>query len=240
MRLKAVATAQALFPSLARGLPVVAIDTLRAATTAAAALAAGAAAVRPVTGVDEAFRLKERLPGAVLGGERGMRPVPGFDAGNSPADYPRSLVRGREVVLTTTNGTLALARARSATAVAFAALTTARLAAEWLAAQGADEALIAMSGTDGGFSHEDALTAGAIASLVPGAELDDLLLTACAAFAGRRRRLLEALRATPHGQRLITAGYEGDIELAARVGHARLLPVRDRRDKGRLVGWRRR
>lgn len=239
MRLRAVATARALSPSAARGLPVVAIDTLRAATTAAAALAAGARAVRPVAGVDEAFALRDRLPGAVLGGERGMLAVPGFDAGNSPRDYPRSLVRGREVVLTTTNGTLALARARFARSVAFAALSTAHLAAIWLLLQEADEALVVMSGTDGRFSYEDALTAGAIAMQVPGAELDDLLLTACAAFQGRRRQIEEALRITPHGQRLIAAGFEADVALAARLRGSRVLPVRDRHDKGRLVAWRR-
>ncbi len=239
MRLKGVAIAQSLFPSAARGLPVVAIDTLRAATTAAAALAAGALAVRPVAGVDEAFALRDRLPGAVLGGERGMRPVPGFDAGNSPREYGRRLVRGREVVLTTTNGTLALARARSAKSVAFAALTTAPLAAQWLLDQDAQEALIVMSGTDGQFSYEDALTAGAIAALVPDADLDDLLLTACAAFQARRRGLEGALRMTPHGVRLIEAGFEADIAIAARLGRGRVLPVRDGRDKTRLTPWRR-
>lgn len=238
MRLKAFSTAQDLTSSASRGLPVVAIDTLRAATTASAALAAGAAAVRPVRGVEEAFRLRDRLPGAVLGGERDMRPVPGFDAGNSPRDYARTLVRGREVVLTTTNGTVALARARFAKSVAFAALTTAPLAAKWLLAQDAEDALIVMSGTGGHFSFEDALTAGAIVSLVPGAELDDLLLTACAAFEARRRQLQLSLRTTPHGARLVAAGFEADITLAARLGSSHVLPVRDGRNKGRLVAWR--
>ncbi len=238
MRLKAVATAQGLYPSAARGLPVVAIDTLRAATTAAAALAAGALAVRPVAGVDEAFALRDRRPGAVLGGERGMRPIPGFDAGNSPRDYQRRLVRGREVILTTTNGTLALSRARSARSLAFAALTTAPLAAAWLLGQDAAEALIVMSGTDGHFSYEDALTAGAIAAFLPEADLDDLMLTARAAYEARRRGLGAALRATPHGVRLIEAGFEADIAIAARLGRSRVLPVRDGHDKGRLMPWR--
>ena len=238
MRLKALGTAQDLAASAVRGLPAVVIDTLRAATTAAAALEAGATAVRPVRDVEEALRLRDRLPGAVLGGERGMRPVPGFDAGNSPRDYAPSLVRGREVVLTTTNGTLALAKARPARAVAFAALTTAPLAALWLLGQAAEDALIVMSGTDGHFSYEDALTAGAIASLVPEAELDDLLLTACAAFAARRRRLAQALATTPHGMRLVAAGFAQDIAVAARLGQAQVLPVRDGRDKSRLTAWR--
>ena len=239
MRLKAVGTAQGLGAAAARGLPVVAIDTLRAATTAAAALAAGATAVLPVAAVEDAFRLREELPRAVLGGERGMRAVAGFDAGNSPSEYTRALVRGREVILTTTNGTLALQRARSARALAFAALTTAPLAAAWLTEQAADEAVIVMSGSDGHFSYEDALTAGAIAALLPRSELDDLLLTARAAFEGRRRVLRAAMQETPHGRRLVAAGFAADLELAARLGRSRVLPVRDPRDKRRLIGWRR-
>jgi 2-phosphosulfolactate phosphatase len=191
-----------------------------------------------VAGVDEAFALRDRLPSAVLGGERGMRAIQGFDAGNSPRDYLASLVRGREVVLTTTNGTLALARAHTAKDVAFAGLTTAPLAATWLLAQEIEEALIVMSGTDGHFSYEDALTAGAIAAGLPDVELDDLLLTAIAAFKARRRELALALRTTPHGKRLIDAGFEADIDLAARLGRGRVLPVRDGRQKSRLIAWR--
>ncbi len=238
MRLKALGTAQDLAASAVRGLPAVVIDTLRAATTAAAALEAGATAVRPVRDVEEALRLRDRLPGAVLGGERGMRPVPGFDAGNSPRDYAPSLVRGREVVLTTTNGTLALSRARAARSLAFAALTTAPLAARWLLAQGAEDALIVMSGTDGHFSYEDALTAGAIAAQIPDADLDDLLLTAVAAFAARRRQLKQALAATPHGRRLEAAGFAQDIAVAAGLGRGGVRPGRDRRQKTTLVAWR--
>jgi len=235
--LTSVGAAQELREAAVRGVPVVAIDTLRAATTAAAALAAGAVAVLPVRDVESAFALRGRLAAAVLGGERGMRPVPGFDAGNSPLEYVPTLVAGRSVVLTTTNGTLALSRARSADGVAFAALTSAHLAARWLRQRNPERALIAMSGTEGHFSFEDALTAGAIAEALPGADLDDLLLTAAAAFREQRAHLREALRGTPHGRRLIAAGYAADVAACAELGASPVLPVRDERRKARLVAW---
>lgn len=232
-----MATAAALRAQDATGRTVVAIDTLRAATTAEVALAAGAREIWPVRAVEAAFKLRERLPAAVLGGERALQPVAGFDAGNSPFDYTPQRVGGRPVVLTTTNGTLALSRARRAEAVAFAGLTSAPLAAAWLKSQAAQGVLIVLSGTDGHFSFEDALTAGAIAQALPGARLDDLMLTCLAAYRSRRDDLLAALRDTPHARRLEAAGYAQDVEYAASHGAARTLPVRDQKRKGRLIAW---
>ena len=40
-------------------------------------------------------------------GERGGRPLPGFDLGNSPLEFTPKICRGCTLVLTTTNGTRA-------------------------------------------------------------------------------------------------------------------------------------
>ena len=53
-------------------------------------------------------RLASFAAAAVLGGERGGLPIPGFDLGNSPAEYTRERVGGKTVVFTTTNGTRAM------------------------------------------------------------------------------------------------------------------------------------
>ncbi len=237
LEVTACESARSLRAAAARNIPVVAIDTLRAATTCAAALEAGALEIWPVATVEDAVAARGRLQGALLGGERGMLPLPGFDAGNSPYDYPAAVVAGRALVLTTTNGTLALRRARPASGVAFAALRTAHLAARWLLAAQSPRALIALAGTEGGFSHEDALTAGAIASRLPGAELDDLMRTCLAAFHGAQD-LAGEIGAAPHGRRLIEKGFARDVAYAAQAFAANVLPVRDERKKGRLVPWR--
>ncbi len=238
LELAACPTAQALRAKDALGVPVVAIDTLRAATTSAAALENGAGEIWPVRSVEAAFARRERLQGALLGGERQMLPVAGFDAGNSPFDYPPGRVAGRSVVLTTTNGTLALTRAHKASGAAFAALRTAHLAANWLEACGAPRAVIALAGTGGGFSYEDALAAGAIAARLPGARLDDLMRTCLSAFRAALRNLPRELAETPHGQRLIARGFADDVAYAAQVFAGTVLPVRDEQKKGRLVAWR--
>src|ERR1700728_2869450 len=98
------------------------IDVIRATSTIVTALARGAAGVQPVASVDVAFALKERNPKALLAGERGGRALPGFDLGNSPEDFTPEHVRGRPVILTTTNGTQALAACDGARAVITASL----------------------------------------------------------------------------------------------------------------------
>ena len=102
---------------------VVVIDVLRAATTVAAALDAGARAVIPFETVDEtASRAKAYARGEVqLAGERRMVKIDGFDLGNSPAEYTAASVDGRTILYTTTNGTMALAATHGARSCFFAA-----------------------------------------------------------------------------------------------------------------------
>jgi 2-phosphosulfolactate phosphatase len=61
--------------------PVVAIDVLRAFSTAAYAFAAGAQTIALVGTVEEAFTLKKQIPDALIMGEVEGLPVKGFDLG---------------------------------------------------------------------------------------------------------------------------------------------------------------
>jgi len=97
----------------AKGLTVV-IDVFRAFTTAAYVMANGALRIHPVGTLDEAFALKERHPDWVLMGERGGRPVPGFDYGNSPHKVKDVNFRGRVVVQSTSAGTQGIVNASGA------------------------------------------------------------------------------------------------------------------------------
>ena len=96
---------------------VVAIDCFRASASIVRALGAGAEAVYPFLSVEEAFEEREKRPGAVLAGERSGRKVEGFDLGNSPSEFTPEAVGGREVVMTTTNGTRLLSAAANAEAL---------------------------------------------------------------------------------------------------------------------------
>src|SRR3954471_15388523 len=83
---------------------VVIIDVFRATSTIATALYNGAEKVIPVANVDNCIAVGKKL-NAVTAGERDGKIIPGLQHGNSPAEYPRSFIEGKTLVLTTTNGT---------------------------------------------------------------------------------------------------------------------------------------
>lgn len=204
---------------------VIVIDTLRATTTIAAILANGARAVLPVGEVERAYRMKEQDPALILGGERDNRPLPGFDAGNSPYDYPPDVVRGRRVVLTTTNGTQAVERAQGAPWQGLGALVNARAAA---AAQqhGSGQGLIVCAGTQGHVSLEDVLAAGAIAWHWPQEACSDRALIARALFDNWRGRIYEGVSQSGHARTLIDQGIGADVQFASRLDMYKTAVVR--------------
>ena len=114
---------------------VVVIDVLRACTTIAHALDAGARGVVPAETVEDAMRLAQTLgrDSTVLGGERGGERIDGFERGNSPREYGPDVVAGRTIVLTTSNGARALAAASEARACLAATFVNLSAAAQRLA-----------------------------------------------------------------------------------------------------------
>ena len=83
---------------------VVVIDVLRATSTITTALYNGAASVIPVATVPRCIELGKEL-GAITAGERDGKVAEGLEHGNSPFEYPSSFIKGKTLVLTTTNGT---------------------------------------------------------------------------------------------------------------------------------------
>jgi 2-phosphosulfolactate phosphatase len=83
------------------------IDVIRATTCLAVILDRGASRVLAAHSLEQAQEAATAVPGRLLAGERGARPLPGFDFGNSPVEFARADLSGRELILTTTNGTRA-------------------------------------------------------------------------------------------------------------------------------------
>jgi 2-phosphosulfolactate phosphatase len=83
---------------------VVIIDVLRATSTIATALYNGAKSVIPVDSVAKCIELGKQIDG-ITAGERDGKIAEGLKHGNSPFEYPPSFIRGKTLVLTTTNGT---------------------------------------------------------------------------------------------------------------------------------------
>ena len=104
---------------------VVVIDVLRAATTAASALARGAKEIIPVASIDEAYAYKELHPDVLLMGENRGELIPRFDFGNSPYFISTAEISGKTLVHRSTEGTQGIVRATQATTLVFGGFVTA-------------------------------------------------------------------------------------------------------------------
>ncbi|MGE5554339.1 MAG: 2-phosphosulfolactate phosphatase, partial [Betaproteobacteria bacterium] len=207
---------------------VVAIDVLRATTTAVTALANGARAILPVAKPEEGRQALTTFPPgqALLGGERYGKPLPGFDLGNSPAEYRPEVVAGKTVILTTTNGTQLLAKCGRAAEVLLGALVNAGAVVEWLRGWEGD-LLVACAGRHGGFSLEDAVCAGLIVSRL--GERWQLGRGAAAALGLYGTYLQDPGRAlweSPHGKYLAEIGLGDDLAECAAMDRYNLVPRR--------------
>src|SRR5215472_7881027 len=91
-------------PQYAAGYAIVAIDVVRATTTAITAVAAGRRCFIAPT-IELAFDLSRRLGNALLAGEQGGTMPPGFDLNNSPVELLARTDVERPVVLLSSSGT---------------------------------------------------------------------------------------------------------------------------------------
>lgn len=202
---------------------VVVIDVLRAASTVITALTNGCRGVLPVASPAAARREAARLASErpLLGGERNGLRIKGFDLGNSPLEYRPEVVRGRVVILCTTNGTRALLRARRAGRVLLAAFLNAAAVARRLKQEGRNW-LFFCAGSRGYFSYEDFLCAGLVLAKLREEQADfDLGDGARAALevAAGRRELFGS-----HAAYLRQIGLGADLEFCARMDACDLIP----------------
>lgn len=150
------------------GSVAVIIDVLRASSTVLAALRYGANGVVSFPSVEEARRFNQNAPPntTLLVGERGGIPPEGFDLGNSPGEYTPERLCGKTVVLSTTNGSMAMDLARGATHRVWGCFRNASTVVRFLRNPGVSHCWIVCAGLSGEFSLEDALAAGMIVSLL--------------------------------------------------------------------------
>jgi len=83
------------------------IDLIRATSCMAVMLDGGVQHIFAASTVEQARAARELHPERLLCGERHGKPLPGFDYGNSPVEFSRADLQGRDVIMTTTNGTRA-------------------------------------------------------------------------------------------------------------------------------------
>lgn len=142
------------------------VDVLRATSTIVQALDSGYRTVYCCAEVEEAKGLRDELGNAVLGGERGGEPLPGFDLGNSPLEYLSP--QAEEVVLTTTNGTRAVVGVAANCDLVLVGSMLNLDAVAAAARERGEDVEVVCAGLRGGPSEDDAYCAGRIAALIGG------------------------------------------------------------------------
>jgi 2-phosphosulfolactate phosphatase len=133
---------------------VVAVDVIRATTTAVTAIA-GSRRCFPVPSLESAFQVASMLGRALLAGEQdGDVPV-GFDIDNSPAEIAARNHISDPVVLLSSSGTRLICNGSGCEALYVACLRNHSATARQLAAWGFDRIALLGAGSRGEFREED-------------------------------------------------------------------------------------
>ncbi len=221
----------------------IAIDVLRATTTMATALAAGAEAVQVFSDLEKLMSVSEAWPPEkrIRAGERGGAQVAGCDMGNSPLDCTSDRVEGRRLFITTTNGTRALQRIQNAKTVLAASFVNRKAIVKYVLAQQPETLWIVGSGWEGSFSLEDTACAGAIAYSLRselGITEDELAgndeaIGAIALYLQWKEKLLDLMHHASHGKRLLRLNCHEDLKYCVQIDSLDVLPIQ--REPGVLV-----
>jgi 2-phosphosulfolactate phosphatase len=205
---------------------VVVTDIFRATTCITVAIAKGADQIFPVSTLEEC-RNKMKM-GCIGAAERGGEKPPEFDLGNSPLEYLDLDLKGKEICITTTNGTITLEKVKSAREVLIGSFLNLSSVYQYLLNSRINNIIIACSGWKGFTSLEDSLFAGALADklissgCLPVLDETQLALNLYRSFSPD---LYSAIETGDHTRRLIHLGFSEDIRYALSIDLFDVLPV---------------
>lgn len=152
----------------------------------------------------------------------------GFDLGNSPFSYMDPIVRGRNIALTTTNGTRAIQAAKGAHQVVIGSFLNLDILVQWLKEQ--DRNIICLcSGWKNTINMEDTIFAGA---LVYKLKKDynfsinrDSAITSEYLYLLSKNDMYGFLTESSHRKRLEKLNIEEDIVYCLTPNQANVIPV---------------
>ncbi|MBR2649477.1 MAG: 2-phosphosulfolactate phosphatase [Sediminibacterium sp.] len=206
---------------------VVIIDVFRATSTIATALYNGASRIIPVDTVDKCIQLG-KTTGGITAGERDGKVIEGLAHGNSPAEYPRSFIAGKTLVLTTTNGTklLHMALQNGAAEIITGSFPNLDAVCAYLSKE-QKNVFLGCSAWKDRFNLEDALFAGAVIEKIKEYFTIhcDSSLMAEEMYALHKNDMASFIRKTTHWHRLAQYGLEKDLEYCVTPNQANILPI---------------
>ena len=226
-RLRVLMTRQEIVPERLEGATVVVLDVFMATTTLLTILENGARGVYPAESLEEADRVRTKLgPDVLRGGEQDAARIDGYDHGPFPEEYAPEVVRGKEVIFVTTNGTRAIADASGADRVLLGCLRNAPAVARELEASGSDSIYLVCAGSAGRFTAEDFLGAAAMISRMnpEGWRLNDGAWMARDLAQNHPENTHEILEQTRAGRWFVENDRTDTLDFVADVGASETVP----------------
>jgi 2-phosphosulfolactate phosphatase len=206
---------------------VVVIDVLRATSAICTAFDHGVGKIIPVSNIEDAISYKEK--GFIVAAERNGEIVAGFDRGNSPFGFMDDEIRGKTIVLTTTNGTRTINIAKvDAGQVVIGSLLNLDVLCDWLITQDKD-VLLLCSGWKDKLNLEDTICAGAIAEQLLDSQkfqsIEDSTIMSKYLFQSARDNYLGFLKASSHRRRLQKLNMNADIKYCLTPNQSTSIPI---------------
>jgi 2-phosphosulfolactate phosphatase len=206
------------------------IDLIRATTSITVLLERGARRVFAANTLEQAQQAAQLHPGRLLCGERNALPLPGFDYGNSPAQFAQLDMSGRELILTTTNGSRAFYACPEQSIRLAACFYNARTVADYalaLARQREGNIAIVCAAEAHYFALDDSTCAGYIAlellRLNPALEFHESVTAATALYAAYPPPgLADYCRSA---RSVIAVGLGDDIDLCMQQDKSSIIPM---------------
>ena len=208
---------------------VVIIDILRATSTISTALYNGAKQIIPVDSVAECIKLGKQMD-VITAGERDGKIAEGLQYGNTPFQYSSEFIKGKTLVLTTTNGTklLHMALAANAKGIITGSFCNISAVTDYLSAQNKN-VILACAAWKNRINIEDTLFAGAVINRIK-EHFDincDATQLAETTYLQANGRLLDFMKEknASHYQRLMNFGLEEDIKFCLTEDNADILSI---------------
>ena len=215
---------------------VVIIDVLRATSTIATALYNEAKEIIPVDSVAECIKLGRQME-VITAGERDGKIAEGLQYGNTPFQYTPEFIKGKTLVLTTTNGTrlLHMALAANAKSIITGSFCNISAVCDYLISQNKN-VLLACAAWKNRVNIEDTLFAGAVINRVKNNFQSncDANLIAEMLYQQANGELFNFMKEknASHFNRLMNYGLEEDIRYCLTMDNANVLSLYK---NGRLV-----
>jgi 2-phosphosulfolactate phosphatase len=208
---------------------VVIIDVLRATSTIATALFNGARYIVPVDSVAKCIELGRQI-NCITAGERDGKIAEGLSYGNSPFEYSREFIRGKILVLTTTNGTrlLHMALEKGAREIVTGSFANLDAVTEYLVRQ-KNNVILACAAWKDKMNIEDTLFAGAVIERIRehftiDCDASHIAATLYNKASGDLFSFMKNNNAS-HYNRLMKYGLEKDIRYCLEPNQANVLPI---------------